>query len=114
MNIGNFAKKPELIKIEIDTPEVIEVYGDKIDFYIYDSVDINTYFDFFKSQSDQDGDKLASLMRSLILNEKGEKVIAEDSMLPIDLSVGALSAINERLGKSKTKASIPETGNQQD
>jgi len=55
MNIGQFAKKPELIKIEITTPEIVENYEGAVSYRILDSVDINTYFDFFKSQADRDG-----------------------------------------------------------
>jgi len=113
MNIGEFAKKPELIKIEINTPEIMETYG-VVNFWLYDSVDINTYFNFFKSQSDQDGAQLNELLRNLILDEQGNKAILEGNVLPVDLAIAAITAINERLGKSKTKASIPESGNQQD
>lgn len=114
MNIGNFAKKPQLIKIEIDTPEIIKEYDGAVSFWLYDSVDINTYFNFYKSQADQDGAQLNELMRTLILDETGARVIQDGNILPIDLAIAALTAINERLGKSKTKTSIPESGNQQD
>ena len=112
MNIGQFAKKPELIKIEINAPEIVEAYDGVVSFWILDSVDINTYFDFFKSQADSDGTKLNELMRSLILDEKGKRVIADGHVLPIDLALASLTAINERLGKSKAKSSTPTTGEQ--
>jgi hypothetical protein len=114
MNIGNFAKKPELIKIEINDPDITANYNGEVSFWLYDSVDINTYFNFFKSQADQDGSQLNELLRNLILDEQGNKAILEGNVLPVDLAIAAITAINERLGKSKTKASIPESGNQLD
>jgi hypothetical protein len=114
MNIGNFAKKPELIKIDITDPDIVTNYNGEVSFWLYDSVDINTYFNFFKSQADQDGSQLNELLRNLILDEQGNKAILEGNVLPVDLAIAAITAINERLGKSKTKTSIPESGNQQD
>lgn len=114
MDISKFAKRPELIKIEINDATIVENYGDIITFYIYDNIDINTYFEFYKSQADQDGDKLNSILRKLIFNEQGKNAIADDQMLPIDLALAALHGINEQLGKSRTKPSTPTTGTQQD
>jgi hypothetical protein len=112
MNIGQFAKKPELIKIEITDPEIVKNYDGVVSFWILDSVDINTYFEFYKSQADSDGEKLNAIMRSLILNEQGKSVIEPGHILPIDLALAALGAINDRLGKSRTKESDPTTGAQ--
>ncbi len=112
MDISKFAKKPELVKIVIDDQIIKDSYGSEINFWIYDSIDITTYFDFFKSQADNDGAKLNDLMRKIILNEQGEICIPDDHILPVDIAVASLTAINERLGKSRTKPSTPETGNQ--
>lgn len=113
MDISKFAKKPELIKIEITDENIVENYGDAVSFYIYDNLDINTYFEFYKSQADQDGDKLNAILRKLIHDEHGNNTISTDQMLPIDLALAALHGINEQLGKSKTKPSTPKTGKQQ-
>lgn len=113
MNISEFAKKPELIKIEINDPTIVDKYGDAITFYIYDNIDISTYFEFYKSQSDNDGEKVNAMLRRLILNEKGKPVIGDEQILPIDLALNALHEINDHLGKSKTKLSTQEVGNQQ-
>lgn len=112
MDISKFAKKPELKKIEIANTDITEAYG-PVFFYVYDNVDITTYFDFYKSQSEQDGNQLNVILRKLILNDKGQPSMAADQMLPIDLTLAAISAINDELGKSKTKQSIPTTGEQQ-
>jgi hypothetical protein len=114
MNIQQFAKKPELVKIEITEPSVVESYEGPVVFWIYDSVDIATYFDFFKSQADNDGDKINELVRKLIRNEQGDVCIEEGHVLPVDLAIASLTAINEHLGKSRTKPSTPATGNQPD
>lgn len=112
MNIEKFARRPELVKITLDSADILEAYGDPIIFWIWDSVNISTYFDFFKSQADNDGEQINVILRRLILNEQGQPCIADDSILPIDIALEALTKINERLGKSKIKPSIQEVGNQ--
>lgn len=103
MNIAQFAKKPELVKVTLDSEDILSVYKDPVTFYILDSIDIATYFEFYKSQSDNDGERLNSIMRKLMLDENGKQVIEEGSLLPVDLALASLTAIGEVLGKSKTK-----------
>ena len=105
MDIKSLARKPELYEVIIDNEDIVKEYGEPITFWMYDHVDINTYFDFFRSQSDKDGQELNALMRRLILNREGKPTLAEDEALPVDISLAALTKINETLGKSKTKSS---------
>jgi hypothetical protein len=111
-SLTEFAKKPELLEIKIDTPEIIEEYGEPVVFYMKDYVDINTYFDFFRAQTDKDSE-LDTILRKIVLNEKGEPSIKEGHTLPVDLAVAVLTKINDNLGKSKTKSLMKETGNPQ-
>lgn len=113
MNISEFAKKPELTKIEIKNEDIIEAYG-PVFFYVYDKLDITTYFDFFKSQSEQNGNQLNAVLRKLILDENGKPSMSDEQLLPIDLTIAAISAINEQLGKSATKSLASTTGKLQD
>lgn len=110
MDISKFAKKPELLKVSCDQPEIIEEFGEAVDFWMFDNVDINTYFDFFKFQQTRDSDNLNQLMRKLILNEAGEQILKEGEMFPVGLSLAALGKIGDNLGKSKTKSLTQETG----
>jgi hypothetical protein len=112
MDIRQLAKKPELIEVVLDDQAIIDEYGESITFWMKDFVDINTYFDFFKSQSDKTGDELGKLLARLILNKDGEPVLGEGETFPIDITVAALTKINERLGKSKTKRSTSNSGTQ--
>ena len=112
MNINELAKTPELIKVTLDSEDLLTTYGEPIDFWMKDMVDINTYFDFFKSQTAEEGEKLNLLLRKIILKEDGSPSLLEDEGLPIDIAVAALSKINETLGKSRTKSSTQNLGTQ--
>jgi len=114
MNIAEFAKKPQLLEINIDDADIVAEYGEPITFWMMDYVDVNTYFDFFKSQTDGQGDQLSLLLKKIILNKEGKPALADDQALPIDISIAALTKINETLGKSKTKSSTQAVGTLQD
>lgn len=113
MDISKFAKKPELVKITLNKQEILDTFGTEIYFWVYDNLDISTYFKFYKSQADQDGQALNDVMRKLILDKNGNPALKEEEMLPIELNLAALAEINEVLGKSKAKLSTPTTGEQQ-
>ena len=112
MDIKKYAKKPQLIEIVLDDESIVKEYGETITFWMMDYVDINTYFDFFKSQSEKDGAELNMLIRKIILNKEGEPAIGPDEALPIDIAIAALTKVNETLGKSKTKLSTKKSGTQ--
>lgn len=113
MDIKKLAKKPELVEVVLDGEDIVKEYGEAITFYMKDFVDINTYFDFFRSQNEKSGDELTKLMASIILNKDGKPVLAEGEGFPIDISIAALTKINETLGKSKTKSLIQNDGKPQ-
>jgi hypothetical protein len=113
MDIKELAKKPELVEVVLDGEDIVKEYGESITFYMKDFVDINTYFDFFRSQNEKSGEELNKLMASLILNKEGKPVLAEGEGFPIDISIAALTKINETLGKSRAKSSIQNNGTPQ-
>lgn len=110
MDISRFAKKPVLTKIVMDEAEVIETYGEAIEFHMLDQMSISTYFEFYRLQQEQDSDKLNDLLRKIILKDDGTPALTADEIFPVDLTLGLLVKINDFLGKSKTKASTPATG----
>lgn len=113
MDIKQLAKRPELVEVVIDDEHIVKEYGEPITFYMKDFVDINTYFDFFRSQNEKSGEELNKLMASIILNKEGKPVLEEGEGFPIDISIAALTKINETLGKSRTKSLTQSSGKQQ-
>ena len=94
----------------MDDAEVIEQYGETIEFHMLDQMSISTYFEFYRLQQDQDSDKLNDLLRKIVLKDDGTPALSEEEIFPVDLTLGLLVKINEFLGKSKTKTSTPTTG----
>jgi hypothetical protein len=113
MNISNFVKKPQLLEISIDDADIIETYGEPVKFWMRDHLDLDTYFDFYRYQKESSSDQLVATLRKIILKEDGSKAIADDEVLPLDLTLAVLVKVNDNLGKSGTKKSEKETGTHQ-
>lgn len=113
MNIKDFASKPELIEIVLDSEELVEKYGEPITFYTYSIVRMSTYFDFFNARSNNEFSNLDKMMKAMILDKNGKAALADDEDLPIDIAAAAINKIGEILGKAQSKASIQTTGDQQ-
>lgn len=112
-NIGKFAKKPELVRVQLTDEDIVKTYGD-VFFYVYDIVDVSTYFEFYQLQSQKEGAELMNLVRRLILDDKGKPALRADDSLPVDLALAAIGAVSAELGKSRTKSLTPTAGEQQD
>lgn len=110
MDIKKLTTKPKLVQLEVDTPEVIDAVGESITFYMLDHLDLATYFDFYKLQQDQNINDLIVLMRRVVLDSEGKPAIAEDEILPVEITLAILNKINEFVGKSKAKVEKKETG----
>ena len=112
MNIKDFASKPELIEVILDDKELVEKYGEPITFHTFNIVRMSTYFDFFSARSNNEFTQLDKIMKNMILDKNGNRVLADDEDLPIDIAAQAINKIGEILGKSQSKASTQTTGDQ--
>ena len=74
---------------------------------------MSTYFDFFNARSNNEFGNLDKMMKSMILDKNGNKVLADDEDLPIDIAAAAINRIGEILGKSLSKPSDKMIGTPQ-
>lgn len=112
MFIKDTAIKPQLVEITIDDTDIVEQFGEPITFWMRDYLDINTYFDFFRFQNQDDKTDLIRTMKRIILTSEGQPALQDDEDLPIELVLAALTKIGEQVGKSRTKLSTKPVGNQ--
>lgn len=98
MKLEQLAAKPQLIKMCLDSQEVIEEFGEAIEFYTWDRQPMNTFIKL----AAVDTANYASVMdavKELVLNEQGVPIISEDSMLPAKVMMLCITKIIESLGK---------------
>ena len=112
MDISKLAARPELIEIKLDEQDIIDTYGEEITFWMRDHLDLSTYFDFYKFQKESSSEQLMITLRKIILNSEGQPAIADDCILPVDITLAVMSKISDNLGKSKTRLSKKEVGTQ--
>jgi hypothetical protein len=86
MDISSLATKPQLQEIKLDDQEIIDSYGEPITFWMKDHLDLETYFDFYRYQQESSSDQLMNTMRKIILNAEGKQAIADDCILPLDIT----------------------------
>lgn len=99
MKLSQLAAKPQLIKFTLDDNETIAEYGEAVEFWTWDRQPLETFMKLANAdQTNMAG--MIDVMRTLILDEDGNQLIAGDNMLPSNLLIKTISKIVETLGKS--------------
>jgi len=98
MKLKALAKQAELIKLTIDDEEIVEKYGEPLDFYVYDRQPMETFLKFAASGT-QDITTMGQIMKDMILDEDATPVITDGYMLPSNVLVAAFSKLVTQLGK---------------
>lgn len=105
MNLAELAKAPKLIEIRIEDESTVEKYGEAVVFWIYDRVDMETFMSLANLEGKQDIKNVVKVMKDLILDEKGNKIINEGRVLPNDIMIKAVEATVVQLGNEMTPTS---------
>jgi hypothetical protein len=106
MKLSQLAAKPQLIRIELDTPEIVEQYKDTLEFWVYDRQDMEVFVKL-ATLDVNNFEKLTSLVNAMILDEAGAPVVKDGLTLPSDVLMAAIQKVIEILGKPQK--SISET-----
>ena len=99
MKLQELATKPQLTEIVIDKPEIVEKYGETINFFILDRLPIDTFTKLASLKQDNIPEMYA-VMEELVLNEKGQPIMNEEQVLPVDILTECILKVSEFLGKS--------------
>lgn len=113
MNLSEIKIKPKLIELSIDDKQTVEDFGDSITLYMMDQVDLQTYFDFYRKQSEGKPNELMDVLRKILRDKDGKPVLQDDETIPLSLVAKVIEKVGEQLGKSATPNSrLKETGTQ--
>ena len=96
--LSELAGKPSLTSIVIDDQEIVEKYGEELEFFVYDKLPISTYTKL-ASIDTKDAGQLYMAVKDLVLDEKGHPVVDEEKTLPMDIMNAAILKVTDSLGK---------------
>ena len=98
MKLKDLASKPKLVKVLIDDKDIVEKYGEEIEFFINDRLPIHEYTKLASIKTD-DATSMYDALRNLILDENGKPVMEDDKVLPMDVLNASVLKVTESLGK---------------
>jgi hypothetical protein len=98
MKLSNLVAKPQLIKVELTDEETIKEFGEPLEFYTYDRQPLDVFMKLANS-TDNQGSQIIEIVRTLILDEKGEQVLKDNDMLPTGVLIKTITKVTEMLGK---------------
>jgi hypothetical protein len=98
MKLTQLAAKPQLVKIEINDEDVIKEYNEPLEFWIWDRQPLDQFVKLAKMNSDN-MDELIKTVNSMILDEEGKLILANDNMLPTHIMTKVIGKVVETLGK---------------
>tara|TARA_R100000734_G_C3318832_1_gene113495 strand:+ start:2912 stop:3208 length:297 start_codon:yes stop_codon:yes gene_type:complete len=98
MKLSEIATEPKLNKVVLDKQEIVEKYGDSLEFFVYDRQPLEVFGRLANAEKENLTD-VADLMKDLILDEEGNKVMVDGKQLPFDVMVEVMAQVGEHLGK---------------
>lgn len=98
MKLKDIAAEPKLIKIQLDSEEVIEQYGEALEFWTWDRQPITNFIKMANMNS-EDMDDIMKVVRRLVLDEDGTEILTETSVLPNKIMLQVVQKVVEGLGK---------------
>lgn len=98
MKISQLASKPQLIKITLDSPEIVAEFGEAIEFHTYDRQPLEVFMKLANANQEDIGGMI-DIVRTMILDEDGKQVIQGETILPGKVLIQAIAKIVELLGK---------------
>jgi hypothetical protein len=101
MKLSELTSEPKLIEIIVDDEDIVKEYGDSLTFYTWDRQPIETFFRITEAGQDNQSE-MVNIMKTLILDEKGEPIMSGKTMLPVNVLMKSITKVTEMLGKSQT------------
>lgn len=98
LKLTQLASKPQLIKITIDHADLVEKYGDELEFFVWDRQPIDQFVKMATTGADNYGEMIR-MVNEMVLDEEGHRIVEGDNALPNDVMVAVIGAVVERLGK---------------
>jgi hypothetical protein len=98
MKLSEIAAKPKLIKVILDDEEVVQEFGESLEFWTWDRQPMEVFLKM-SSIDTENYSVIIDTVKTMILDEKGAAIIKDDIVLPTNIMLRAINKIVEKLGK---------------
>lgn len=98
MKLTQLSKNPQLIKLSLDDQDIIESYGEPIDFWIWDRQPMHKFVKM-ANLKENDIKSLVDIVQELVLDEDGKEFLTPDTALPMEVLTKVIGRVVETLGK---------------
>tara|TARA_R110000803_G_scaffold4020_3_gene13775 strand:+ start:9012 stop:9314 length:303 start_codon:yes stop_codon:yes gene_type:complete len=100
MKLKELAAKPQLVKVVLDDKEIVEEYGEPLEFFVHDKQPLAEFIKFsVTAGEDQNYSEMVEFCSELILDEAGAKIMEEGLLLPNSILIKCINSVVEQLGK---------------
>jgi hypothetical protein len=98
MKLSQLTAKPQLIEVILDDEDTIKEFGEHIEFWTWDRQPMDVFMKLANATSGN-VTQIIEIVRTLILDEKGQPILKDEFMLPTGILMKAISKVTELLGK---------------
>lgn len=98
MKLSELTSEPKLIELTIDDKATVKTYGEPIVFYTYDRQPMEVFMKLV-NVSETDSGKLFEIIKTLVLDENGNQILADNKMLPTSILMAVITKVTQLLGK---------------
>ena len=98
MKLNKILSEPQLIEVSLDDEAIVKEYGEALTFYTWDRQPMDVFMRLANIDQKNTGD-LINIVKTLILDEKGNQILNDKNMLPTSVLMKAIAKVTEQLGK---------------
>lgn len=98
MKLSQIAKKPQLTTVTIDDEDVVKEFGEPLEFYTWDRQPMDVFLKLSSVNPDNQSE-IIKVVTELVLDEKGKKVLTDESVIPAWVLILVMNRIVDSLGK---------------
>lgn len=99
MKLSQLAGKPQLIEVTIDDADIVEEFGETIEFWTWDRQPMDVFLRLASVDANNYG-SILDAVKTLVLDEEGKPILDGENSLPTKIMMRVITKVVEGLGKS--------------
>lgn len=98
MKLSQIAKKPQLVKVVLDDKDLVEEFGETLEFWTWDRQPMDMFLKL-TALDPENHSAVIDAVRELVMDEDGKKILKGEDVLPTKVMMRVLTKVVEGLGK---------------